>query len=353
MNAHALTFRTGLIACAFLTCGVVAWSQSPGLNPATLRTNAAQFISPIPDQIPGTEKDTPKLISLGEKLYFEKRLSRNNTQSCNTCHPVDGGHAGMDHEPTSPGAFGKRGDRNSPTTFNAALHRTQFWDGRAENVKEQAKGPILNPVEMAMPSESEVLARLQADADYPNWFKAAFGNETNAINYDNVTEAIAAFERTLITRDRFDDFLKGRDGALTGTELRGLDTFLKTGCATCHYGPLLGGNSFRKMGVTKPYAHQADLGRESVTKEEDDRFMFKVPSLRNIAATHPYFHDGKVTSLHEAVRTMADIQLAKQLTPEQEADLVAFLQSLTGKSLQTATGTMKPSNPLPQQTSGQ
>lgn len=317
-------------------------AQTPALNPATVRTNAALFLSPIPDKIPGADKDTAALVGLGKELYFEKRLSKNGTQSCNTCHAVDGGRAGVDNEPTSPGAFGKRGDRNSPTVFNAALHMAQFWDGRAPDLKEQAKGPILNPVEMAMATEAEVLDRLKADKNYPAQFKTAFAGESDPVNYENVAKAIAAFERTLITRDRLDDFLNGQDDALTVAEMRGLNTFLKAGCTTCHNGPLLGGNSYQKSGLIKPYINQADVGRASVTKDDDDKFKFKVPSLRNIAVTHPYFHDGKVGSLHEAVRNMADMQLGMQLSQEQEADLVAFLKALTGKQLQNAAMTPNP-----------
>lgn len=316
MKNTSLTSRVGITTITLIAGLNLGLAQTPALNPATLRTNASLFLSPMPEKIPGADRDTAALVSLGKQLYFEKRLSKNGTQSCNSCHAVDGGRAGVDNEPTSPGAFGKRGDRNSPTVFNAALHIAQFWDGRAPDLKEQAKGPILNPVEMAMSSEPEVLERLKADKNYPSQFKGAFAGESDPINYENVAKAIAAFERTLITRDRLDDFLKGKDDALTMAELRGLNTFLKAGCTTCHNGPLLGGNSYQKSGLIKPYINQADVGRAGVTKDDDDKFKFKVPSLRNIAATHPYFHDGKVSSLHEAVRQMADMQLGMQLTPE-------------------------------------
>lgn len=159
------------------------------------------------------------------------------------------------------------------------------------------------------------------------------------ITFENVAKAISAFERTLITRDRLDDFLKGQDEALTTMELRGLSTFLTAGCATCHNGPLLGGNTYQKMGLIKGYENQTDIGRARVTKDDEDKFKFKVPSLRNIAVTHPYFHDGRVSSLHEAVRQMADLQLGKELTSEQESDVVAFLHALTGKGLKTAIPT--------------
>lgn len=337
MRTVSITLVATVSTLALLAGLNSASAQPAAPNPAALRTNALRIIKPIPDKIPGAEQDTAVLVKLGRELYFEKRLSKNGTQSCNTCHAVDGGRAGVDNEPTSAGAFGKRGDRNSPTVFNAALHMAQFWDGRAPDLKEQAKGPILNPIEMAMASEAEVLERLKADKSYPAQFQAAFPGTSEAITYENIATAIAAFERTLVTHDRLDEYLKGKDDALTAAELRGLDTFLKAGCTTCHTGPLLGGNSYQKSGLIKPYVNQGDEGRAAVTKDEDDKYKFKVPSLRNIAVTHPYFHDGKIATLHEAVRQMADMQLGLQLTQEQEADLVAFLKALTGAELKNAT----------------
>src|SRR5512136_580014 len=184
------------------------------LDAGVLRAKAKSFVAPLPDKMPGADKDSPAAITLGQKLYFEKRLSVNGKQSCNDCHMVDQNRAGVDNEPTSEGAHGKRGDRNSPTTLNAGFHFAQFWDGRAKDLVEQAKGPVLNPVEMAMPDEKEVIKRLEADADYARLFKAAFPGEDKPINYHTFARAVAAFERTLITHDRFDDFLKGDDKAL-------------------------------------------------------------------------------------------------------------------------------------------
>lgn len=336
MKKITLTQGAGLAVCALLAGWNNSSAQTSIPEPAVLRTNALKVIAALPDKMPGAEQDTPMLVDLGKKLYFEKALSKNGTQSCNSCHAVDGGRAGVDNEPTSPGAFGKRGDRNSPTTLNAGFHMAQFWDGRAPDLKEQAKGPILNPVEMAMPAEPVVVERLKTDKDYPRLFAAAFAGESDPVNYENLARAIAAFERTLITRDRLDDFLKGQTTALTSAELKGLHTFLSLGCTTCHNGPLLGGNSYQKVGLIKPYENQTDVGRSGVTKDDDDKFKFKVPSLRNIAATSPYFHDGRIGTLNEAVRRMADLQIGIQLTPEQEADLVAFLKTLTGKGIKTA-----------------
>jgi cytochrome c peroxidase len=317
-----------------------ASAQEPGLRPATLRSNALTILAPLPDKMPGAERDSAALVALGGKLYFEKRLSQNESQSCSTCHPLNDGGAGVDNQPTSAGAFGKRGTRNSPTTLNAGFQFAQFWDGRAANLQQQAGGPPLNPVEMAMPDQDSIVARLKKDPDYPRQFAEVFPGKDNPLTFVNVTFAIAAFERTLITHDRLDDFLKGSDDALTPAELKGLNTFLTIGCTTCHNGPLIGGNSFRKCGVFRPYTNQTDLGRGAIIKDEDfdQTFLFKVPSLRNVAATAPYFHDGGTAALPDAVRTMAAMQLNKDLTTEQVQDLVAFLQCLTGKGIKTRSG---------------
>lgn len=295
-----------------------------------LRTTAKEFFGVIPDKMPGAEKDNPELVKLGEKLYHEKRLSQNNSMSCNTCHRVDNNLGGVDNEPTSPGAFGKRGGRNSPTVLNAGFQFAQFWDGRAENLEAQAKGPILNPIEMAMPSDVDVLKRIKSFVEYKPMFEKAFPTGDDRITYDNVARAIAAFERTLITRDRFDDWQKGDDSALNTQEVRGLELFMATGCTTCHNGPVIGGNQYQKLGLVKPY-ETADLGRYDVTKEESDKYKFKVPMLRNIALTYPYFHDGKQKTLENAVKTMASIQLGQDLQDEQVKDIVAFLNTLTDK----------------------
>jgi cytochrome c peroxidase len=300
---------------------------------ATLRTNALLVFQPLPDQMPGAEDDTPARIDLGKKLYFEPRLSKNGSQSCNSCHQVDDGKAGVDNEPTSEGAFGERGDRNSPTVWNVGFHIAQFWDGRAPDLVEQAKGPVLNPVEMAMSSEAEVVERLSDDDEYPNLFKEAFPQDSEPVSYENMARAIAAFERTLISRDRFDAFLKGEEDALTQAEKEGLVLFLDIGCTTCHNGPFIGGNAYHKSGLVNPYEFQKDKGRFTVTNEEDDEFKFKVPSLRNVALTHPYFHDGQVAQLSDVVKRMGWMQLAKELTDAEVKSIVAFLNSLSGKGL--------------------
>ena len=283
--------------------------------------------TPLPEIADSKENPiSPQKVALGKRLYLDTQLSKNGKISCNSCHNLK--TFGVDNEPTSPGHDGRRGGRNSPTSFNAALHSTQFWDGRAANVEKQALGPILNSIEMGMPSEAVVIERLKKDKSYPAEFAAAFPTEKDPITYANVGNAIGAFERTLITPSRFDEFLKGNDNALTPQEKKGAQVFVQTGCTACHNGATLGGMAFQKLGLVKPYPTK-DMGRFEVTKNESDKMMFKVPSLRNVAKTEPYFHDGSVKTLNEAVSIMAEYQLGRKLTPEQVGDIVAFLNSLT------------------------
>jgi cytochrome c peroxidase len=319
-----------LLITSFALFSIVS-SQAADPSPADLRKAALAIVAPLPDKMPGADKDTPALVGLGKKLFNDTRLSANQSQSCNSCHRIDEQRGGVDNEKFSPGAFGKRGGRNAPTVLNAGFHFVQFWDGRAATLEDQAKGPVLNPVEMAMPNAELVIQRLKESKDYPPLFAKAFGGKAETITYDNVAKAIAAFERTLITRDRFDDFLKGDDKALTAKELKGLNLFLTAGCTTCHNGPLLGATTFQKVGLVNPYADSKDVGRMEVSKDEDDKFKFKVPSLRNIVLTAPYFHDGAAADLASAARQMAHLQLGKDLTEEETSSIVAFFYSLTDK----------------------
>ena len=298
---------------------------------AQTQSQANAFFGPLPEKMPGAEKDTPEMVSLGQRLFNERKLSANGTQSCNSCHRIDSKMGGVDNEATSLGAFGKRGGRNSPTVLNAGFQIAQFWDGRAPSLEHQAKGPILNPIEMAMENDHAAIKRLRETTEYPTLFKKAFPQENEPITYDNVARAIAAFERTLVTHDRFDDFQKGDTKALNATELKGLRVFIETGCSTCHSGPVLGGNSYQTAGLVHPW-DTTDIGRAEVTKDDDDKFKFKVPMLRNIALTGPYFHDGKVVSLEEAVRKMAWHQLDKRLTDDEVSAIVSFLNTLSDKS---------------------
>ncbi len=288
---------------------------------ASLAGSLAVWALPLLAQVPRSEPITPieparitrpALVELGKKLYFDPRLSKSGFISCNSCHNLSMG--GSDNLATSIGHNWQKGPINAPTVLNSGMNVAQFWDGRAATLKAQAGGPIANPGEMAFTHELavEMLATIPG---YVIEFQQAFG--TPAIDIDRVTTAIAAFEETLVTPNaRFDKWLRGDKRALSLEEERGYDLFKASGCTACHNGPLLGGNSYQKVGLIKPYANQTDPGRSAVTKDDDDKFKFKVPSLRNIAATHPYFHDGKITTLHEAVRTMANLQLGLQLTPE-------------------------------------
>lgn len=321
-----MKIRKGRAVLAAIAVLVAGWSQAEANE---LRQQARALFGVIPAQMPGANQDSPELIELGRELYFDNELSVNRTQSCNTCHRVDGGRAGVDHEKTSPGALkGTLGDRNTPTVLNAGFHVAQFWDGRAADLAEQAKGPILNPVEMGMPTATEVEQRIRALPHYRQAFAKTFGAETE-ISYDNIAKAIAAFERTLVTQDRFDEWQHGDDSALSAREQRGLQTFVNSGCVACHSGPLLGGQMYQKMGLVHAYANTRDKGRMAVTGKPQDEYFFKVPALRNIADTAPYFHDGEVATLEEAVRQMAWLQLGRRLSDEQVADISAFLRSLS------------------------
>ena len=275
---------------------------------------------------------TDAKVKLGKILYFDTRLSKDGTQSCNTCHDLN--TFGVDNKPTSPGDNGGLGDRNSPTVLNAALHTSQFWDGRTKDVEEQAGMPILNPDEMAIPDEQFLVNRLSEIELYQGLFKEAFPEAKEPLTYTNIQNAIAAFERTLLTPSKFDEYVKGNANALSADEKKGLKTFMEVGCTTCHMGSLLGGNMLQKFGVYGNYwertgSEPIDEGRFAETGNEGEKYMFKVPSLRNIEKTHPYFHDGSIASLEEAVKIIAKVNLNIDLTEEQVKDLVTFMTTLT------------------------
>jgi cytochrome c peroxidase len=277
---------------------------------------------------------TPEKVALGKQLYFDVRLSKNQTQSCNTCHDLS--TYGVDHKKKSPGDEGGEGDRNSPTVLNAALHTIQFWDGRAKDVEEQAGMPVMNPDEMNIPDEDFLIKRLKGIEGYQKMFAAAFPDDSDPIKFNNMEKAIGAFERTLIIPSKFDDYLKGNAGALSLAEKQGLKTFMDVGCITCHTGSLLGGNMFQKFGVHYNYweytqSDHVDDGRAKETGNEAEKYMFKVPSLRNVAETHPYFHDGSVNSLVEAIKIIAKVNLNRDLTDDETASIAVFLNALTGE----------------------
>lgn len=269
-------------------------------------------------------------VVLGKQLYFDPRLSKNQDISCNTCHGLD--TYGVDNKPTSPGHKGQLGTRNSPTVYNAALHSVQFWDGRAKDVEAQALGPIVNPVEMGMKDEAAVLAVLRSIPEYVASFKKVFPTEKDPVTYANLGKVIGSFERTLVTPSRWDKYLAGEDEALTNDERAGLAKFIDTGCNTCHYGAGVGGRDFKKLGQAKAWPTEIkDNGRFDATKDNADKYFFKVPSLRNIEKTGPYFHDGSVKTLEEAVKLMGTYQLGKDLSTSDVESIVTFLKSLTGE----------------------
>jgi cytochrome c peroxidase len=215
--------------------------------------------------------------------------------------------------------------------FNTGGHVAQFWDGRAPTLEVQAKGPILNPIEMAMAGPDQVARALDAVPEYRRRFRRAFPGDATPVHIDNVARAISAFERQLVTPGRFDRFLQGESDALTSAEKRGMVRFVQLGCATCHNGPGVGGTSFQRLGLSIPYPNQADLGRFTITHRDEDRMVFRVPGLRNVARTAPYFHDGGVKGLEEAVRAMAHHQLGLRVGDGDVVDITAFLRALTGE----------------------
>jgi len=319
--------RAMLLLCAFLVLGAACTSRKPAVRVDSARLGIFKALPPVMDSAANPISDAK--VALGRMLYFDARLSRGQDVSCNSCHVLS--HYGVDNQPVSDGYKGQKGTRNSPTVYNAAGHFVQFWDGRAANVEEQAKGPILNPVEMAMPDEKRVLAMIGSMPEYVEAFQKAFPGEKHPATFDNLAKAIGAFERNLVTVSRWDKFLGGDQAALSDAEKAGLNEFLDVGCQTCHNGIYVGGSMFQKLGLAKPWDNVKDPGRFSVTKQETDRMVFKVPTLRNIEKTAPYYHDGSVSTLDEAVRQMADHQLARTLSKEETDSIVGFLKALTGE----------------------
>jgi cytochrome c peroxidase len=288
-----------------------------------------QMFKPLPTEAPAKDNELSEAkINLGRMLYYETRISKNGKMSCNSCHMLD--KYGQDNLPFSPGHEGKLGGRSSPTTYNAALHVAQFWDGRAPSVEEQAKGPVLNPVEMGMPSAEFVVQVLRSIPGYQTAFKAAFPADADPVSYENFGRAVGAFERKLMTPSRWDDYLKGDKAALTSAELKGYETFAKTGCVTCHNGAAIGGAMYQKLGLIKAWPELTDMGRFEATKQEGDKKFFKVPSLRNITETGPYLHNGSVTTLEDMVKKMAEHQLDKTISDEETKSIVIFLKALKG-----------------------
>lgn len=285
--------------------------------------------------------ENPEVVELGKMLFFDPRLSKSGFISCNSCHNLSMG--GTDNIPTSIGHKWQEGPINSPTVLNSGMNLAQFWDGRAKDLKEQAGGPIANPKEMASAHDltEKVIASIP---QYRDRFKKAFGSD--GVTIDRITTAIAEFEETLVTPgSRFDKWLEGDKNALNQEELEGYNLFKSSGCVQCHNGPAVGGTSFQKMGVFQPYeTKNPAAGRMDVTGNEIDRNVFKVPTLRNIELTYPYFHDGAVATLEQAVETMGKIQLNREFKKEEISKIVAFLKTLTGNQPDIKLPILPPSN---------
>lgn len=294
----------------------------------------AAMNEPIQPILPAKEINLAQ-AELGKKLYFDPRLSKSGFISCNSCHNLSMG--GTDNLKTSIGHNWQQGPINAPTVLNSSLNLAQFWDGRAADLKEQAGGPIANPGEMAF-THTLAIHVLESIPGYVHEFQLVFG--TDKISIDQVTQAIAEFEKTLVTpNSRFDKWLLGDKEALTEMEIAGYKLFKNSGCVACHNGAAVGGNSFQKMGLYEDYkAKSPAKGRVAVTGDDADRFKFKVPTLRNVELTYPYFHDGEAETLTEAVDVMGRLQLGKKLSKDENAKIVAFLKTLTGE---------QPSFPIP------
>ena len=299
-----------------------------------LRTKALDVFKPLPSTVPAVNENpiTPEKIALGKALFFDTRMSASGVFSCNSCHNLATG--GDDNLETSIDHGWQKGPRNAPTALNAVFNEAQFWDGRAEDLKAQAKGPVQAGVEMAN-TPTNVVATLNSMPQYVEWFKAAFPGEADPVSFDNFAKAIEAFEATLITPAPFDAFLNGDDAALTDVQKTGLDIFIDKGCASCHNGINVGGTGYYPFGlVEKPGADvlpEGDKGRFAVTATADDSYVFRAAPLRNIALTAPYFHSGKVWDLKQAVAIMGVSQLGAELNEEEVSAITAFLGSLTGE----------------------
>lgn len=322
----------------FLFAGIAAVQSAPATAPAL--PDGPRFKFPSKVQVPSDNKMTPAKIELGKKLFFDPRLSKTNKISCNTCHDVM--KTGDDGLPRSPGHEGKLGGRNSPTVFNSAFSTVQFWDGRAPSLEEQAKGPIVNSLEMGMANHDVLVELIEKVPSYVDEFHKVFG--PGKITIQKLVMAIAAYERTLITPNSpYDRFIAGDKKALNDSAMRGWRLVSTVGCMTCHSGPMFNGPT-QKMGVgfyqkfplipdaeiEKKYSFTADNGRQDETKKEADKNMWRVPTWRNVAMTAPYFHNGAVATLDEAVRIMAKTQTGRVLKTEEITDIVEFLKALTG-----------------------
>ncbi len=291
------------------------------INPRLLRR-----FQPIAGQ-GGSAAISREKVALGRMLYFDVRLSKGHDLSCNSCHDL--ASYGVNGKSKSVGHDGRIGHRNAPSVFNAATHIAQFWDGRADTVERQASIPILNPDEMANTSD-RVIRTLASIPGYVELFRAAYPGKDAPITMETLGDAIGAFERGLTTTSRWDKFIAGDTKALTAEEKGGLRLFMDVGCMTCHTGPQVGASMYQLVGVAQPWPNQSDLGRARVTKLDADRMQFKVPSLKNIAETGPYFHDGSAATLEDAIRMMGRHQVGMELTDDEVNAIATWMRALTG-----------------------
>ncbi|WP_240928301.1 cytochrome-c peroxidase [Thalassoroseus pseudoceratinae] len=321
-----------------------AHSQLGSDSTAASESTSFGITPPLPSKAnsPPDNPTTPAKVELGKKLFFDPRLSLTGTVSCNSCHNVMEG--GDDGRPSSMGVHGRLGPRNSPTVWNSVFQASQFWDGRSPSLEDQAKGPVVASPEMGMPNHDKAIERIAAIPGYQEEFARVFGDR-KPVTIDNTAKAIAAFERTLVTPNSpYDRYTKGDKNALSNQQVRGMKLFDNIGCIECHSGPALNGwevgdtepsfedfPRFAESEFVKQFRLDSDLGRYEATKQDADKHYFKVPTLRNITITAPYFHNGSVESLSDAVRVMAETQLDTELSNKEVADIVAFLESLEGE----------------------
>lgn len=339
MSSRLSPFVTGLIATAVFVVAIVwasAWISDNGTERHVEQPETTSDFGEhgVFRPVPAVPEYPAAKVLLGRTLFHDKRLSRDNTIACASCHDLSKG--GVDGRMFSVGVNGAVGSVNAPTVLNAALNFAQFWDGRAASLEEQVAGPVNNPVEMAS-NWPEVIAKLNADPAIRRQFSDIYRGEITA---SNIADAIATFERTLLTTDSpFDRYLRGDEAAINARAKEGYDLFLSLGCASCHQGVNAGGNMYQKFGVMADYLgsnqrkrpiSDADQGRFNVTKRDEDRHVFKVPGLRNVALTAPYFHDGSANTLEKAVEVMGKFQLGRELSSDEVGSIVAFLNSLTG-----------------------
>ena len=325
---RARSLRPLVAALALASCGGTDTAGDDGARPAGTRPEGVSpLFAVLPDTVPepADNPGTQERIDLGHQLFFEPKLSRSGTISCNTCHVV--GAAGVDARDVAMGEGARTGPRNSPTVFNAAFLGAQFWDGRAPTLEEQAKGPIQAHVEMDLTPE-EAVERLR-ETGYEDYFRRAFPGENDPLTFDNLARAIAAFERTLLTPGApFDRYLEGDTTALTAQQKEGLAIFQSAGCIGCHNGVMLGGSGYAAFSHVEG---GDDIGRAAVTGRDEDRYVFRIAPLRNVALTAPYFHDGSATTLHDAVSVMGQAQLGRRFDEREVDAIVAYLESLTGE----------------------